>query len=97
MIKKAATAVIAATTLSSALFAYPVFSEVEETGTSDPVKIMCIGDSITDGYGVAGSYRKFLYHNLTEKGYDIDMVGSNSNSDWRPTYTDEVTGEKLFI
>ena len=49
MIKKAATAVIAATTLSSALFAYPVFSEAEETGTSDPVKIMCIGDSITDG------------------------------------------------
>ncbi len=95
MIKKAATAIIAATTLSSALFAYPVFSEAEETGTSDPVKIMCIGDSITDGYGVAGSYRKFLYHNLTEKGYDIDMVGSNSNSDWRPTYTDEVTGESF--
>ncbi len=42
---------------------------------TDTIKIMAIGDSITDGYGIAGSYRKFLYNSLTELGYDINMVG----------------------
>ena len=55
-----------------------------------PIKIMCIGDSITDGYGIQGSYRKFLYHGLTQKGYKIDMVGSKKGYS---TYTDESTGE----
>lgn len=60
----------------------------------DAVKIMCIGDSITDGYTYeyTGSYRKFIYHNLTEKGYNIDMVGSKGDG-WIPTYTDSETGE----
>ena len=35
---------------------------------------MCIGDSITDGYNVPGSYRKFLYHGLIKKGYKIKMI-----------------------
>ncbi len=52
--------------------------------------IMCIGDSITDGYGIAGSYRKFLYHYLTENGYSVDMIGSKEG--WNTTYTDESTG-----
>ena len=38
-------------------------------------KIMCIGDSITDGYGTEGSYRKFLYNLLVTDGFTIDMVG----------------------
>ena len=59
----------------------------------DKIKIMCIGDSITDGYGIAGSYRKFLYNGLTEKGYDIDMIGSKTG--WSTTYTDETTGESF--
>ena len=57
------------------------------------IKIMCIGDSITDGYGTPGSYRKFLYNGLTKKGYSIDMVGSKSG--WSTTYTDETTGESF--
>ena len=61
-------------------------------GTDRTVKIMCIGDSITDGYGVAGSYRKFIYHELTKKGYDIDMVGTKSG-DVMAEYTDEESGE----
>ena len=43
------------------------------------IKIMCIGDSITFGKGMPGSYRKFLYNNLVKKGYKIKMVGVNSN------------------
>ena len=64
------------------------------SAADDTVRIMCIGDSITDGYGVGGSYRKFLYHNLTEAGYSIDMVGAKGGG-WTPTYTDEVTGESF--
>ena len=59
----------------------------------DPIKIMCIGDSITDGYGVAGSYRKFLYHGLTQKGYKIDMVGSKGVSS--SIYVNETSGENF--
>ena len=62
-----------------------------ESGNNEPIKIMCVGDSITDGYGIPGSYRKFLYHGLTQKGYNINMVGSKSG--WDTKYTDEDTGE----
>lgn len=70
----------------------PVINQV--SAEDDAIKIMCIGDSITDGYTseYVGSYRKFIYHNLTEMGYNIDMVGSK-DSGWTPTYTDEETGE----
>ena len=57
----------------------------------NPIKIMCVGDSITDGYGVPGSYRKFLYNGLTKKGYKIDMVGSKKG--YSTTYTNEASGE----
>ena len=65
-------------------------------GTADAstVSIMCIGDSITDGYGVAGSYRKFLYHDLTEAGFSVDMLGAKGGG-WTPVYTDEITGESF--
>ena len=57
----------------------------------NPIKIMCVGDSITDGFGVAGSYRKFLYHGLTKKGYKVDMVGSKGG--YNAIYTNETSGE----
>ena len=62
-----------------------------KSNSENEIKIMCIGDSITDGYGIPGSYRKFLYHGLTKKGYKIKMVGSKSRRS--TTYTDESTGE----
>ena len=46
---------------------------------SQRIKIMCMGDSITFGYRVPGSYRKFLYHNLISKGYKIKMIGAQNN------------------
>ena len=56
------------------------------------IKIMCIGDSITFGYKVPGSYRKFLYNGLTKKGHKITMVGSKK-SPCKVSYKDEITGE----
>ncbi|NER98111.1 MAG: SGNH hydrolase [Symploca sp. SIO1B1] len=44
-----------------------------------PLKIMPLGDSITDGYFVPGGYRINLWHHLTNRNYQIDFVGSQSN------------------
>ncbi len=66
----------------------------EDKSVSKPIKIMAIGDSITDGYGVTGSYRKYLYNELTKKGYDIDMVGSKGN-DMKIDFSDAETGESF--
>lgn len=90
--KKFISAVSAAALLISSLPAMNTVSQV--SAEDDTIKIMCIGDSITDGYtnDYVGSYRKFIYHNLTEMGYNIDMVGSKDGG-WTPAYTDEETGE----
>lgn len=62
--------------------------------STQPIKILPIGDSITDGYGTDGSYRKFLYHELTDSGYSIDMVGPNWS--WGDAeYSDPVSGENF--
>ena len=66
----------------------------EDKSGSEPIKIMAIGDSITDGYGVTGSYRKYLYNELTKKGYNIDMVGSKGN-DMKIEFSDAETGESF--
>lgn len=58
------------------------------------VTVLSIGDSITDGYGTDGSYRKFMYRELSESGYSIDMTGPNWS--WGDAeYTDAETGEKF--
>ncbi|MCR5016766.1 MAG: hypothetical protein K6A75_09420 [Ruminococcus sp.] len=86
----AVAAVIAATLTP---FVMPAETSADD---NDTIKIMCIGDSITDGYvpEYSGSYRKFIYHGLTEKGYKIDMVGSKDGG-YTPTYTDAATGESF--
>jgi lysophospholipase L1-like esterase len=51
------------------------------------VSILPLGDSITRGDRTAdslnGSYRYYLYTNLTSAGYDVDFVGSTTE----PTFT----------
>jgi acyl-CoA thioesterase I len=78
--------------LSGASIVY--FSKIAvENQTSDPsnlsvtaassqkhtIKIMPLGDSITDGYFVPGGYRIDLESALENRGYAIDFVGSLSN------------------
>ncbi len=43
------------------------------------LKIMPLGDSITDGYNVPGGYRVKLYRELRDRGYAVDFVGSQRN------------------
>jgi len=40
------------------------------------IKIMPLGDSITDGITVPGAYRTRLWKNITSNGYNVDFVGS---------------------
>lgn len=50
--------------------------QAEET---DQVRLMCLGDSITDGFWMAGGYRNTLCALISENGLEsqIDMVGPN--------------------
>jgi lysophospholipase L1-like esterase len=43
------------------------------------VRVMPLGDSITDGDQVPGGYRTGLWQRLTAGGYSVDFVGSRSN------------------
>ncbi len=46
------------------------------------VKIMCIGDSLTDGDGTNSSaYRRYLYKKLVDNGYDVKFVGPKTTAD----------------
>ncbi len=43
------------------------------------VKVMPLGDSITDGYNVPGGYRTGLWSRFVAGGYRVDLVGSGFN------------------
>ena len=58
------------------IFIYIYTDYIKMSINSPNIKIMCMGDSITFGHRMPGSYRKFLYHNLISKGYKIKMVGA---------------------
>ena len=70
--------------LTSVMGGLQVSAAQQSAPVSSDVKIMALGDSITDGYWTGGGYRKYLYHELEDTGYsNIDMVGpkgSNSES-----------------
>lgn len=70
-----------------------MYCTADAAETKDTVRIMSIGDSITDGYGTEGSYRKFLCHELTEAGYTVDMVGPNAS--WGDAEYTGSDGEKF--
>jgi len=48
-------------------------------GSSSTVKVMPLGDSITDGITVVGAYRIQLWKNIINNGLMVDFVGSLSN------------------
>jgi lysophospholipase L1-like esterase len=48
------------------------------TRPTNAVRVMPLGDSITDGYNVPGGYRVGLWRSLESDGYRVDFVGSRS-------------------
>lgn len=54
-------------------------SESSTVKQQQAIKIMPLGDSITDGYNVPGGYRIDLWQALHEQGDRLDFVGSQEN------------------
>ena len=54
-------------------------ANVASAESNGGVKVMPLGDSITDGLVVPGGYRIGLWQRFTAAGYKVDFVGSLSN------------------
>jgi lysophospholipase L1-like esterase len=54
----------------------PLVSDMIKAGPLKPVKIMLLGDSITEGLSSSTAYRRYLDGMLRRKGLLIDFVGS---------------------
>ena len=48
--------------------------------TTPPIRIMPLGDSITHGTPIPGGYRNPLYHALTNLGYNVDFIGTQTTN-----------------
>ena len=78
----AATVLLGATSVLQAVQVEPV------SAASDPVKIIAMGDSITDGYiNGDNGYRKYFCYGLQQNGItNFDMVGAKNNWTNQTTY-----------
>jgi len=89
--------VLFSTLLACTLIVGSIFSASLPASAADPIKIMPVGDSCTDGMGGGnmGSYRTVLYKLLKDAGINFDFVGErqggpstlpdrdhNGNSGW---------------
>ncbi len=73
-------AFLSASVLTAAtLFTAPFSKPTQVVEAADKIKIMPIGDSITNGDGETGGYRKYLDYALKQKGVSFDMVGPNKD------------------
>lgn len=54
-------------------------SETSMVSQQPSIRVMPLGDSITDGYNVPGGYRISLWQALEERGDRIEFVGSQEN------------------
>ncbi|MFT5124737.1 MAG: acyl-CoA thioesterase-1 [Kiritimatiellia bacterium] len=65
----------------------PIVSNIMRSKPLDPVKIMLIGGSITEGVNSSGSYRRYLDGMLRRSGHLIDFIGSrkkHNNNETQP-------------
>src|ERR1044072_7331551 len=62
--------------LTAAMALYPGGAGAESNGG---VRVMPLGDSITEGTQVPGGYRIGLWQRLTGAGYRVDLVGTQFN------------------
>lgn len=71
-----ASVLCAAVLAASGVLIAPVAAQAE---SNNGVRIMPLGDSITDGFNVPGGYRIDLWRQLGAGGYTADFVGSGFN------------------
>ncbi len=69
----------------------PTLNTEPEPGTitPSPIKILPLGDSITDSIDGNPSYRRSLWHQLNSAGYAVDFVG-------RPNYRHTTVSDELL-
>ncbi|MFD7660377.1 GDSL-type esterase/lipase family protein [Actinosynnema sp. NPDC059797] len=73
-------AAVAALTAAAALVAAPAINAARaDVAPAAAVRVMPLGDSITDGFNVPGGYRVDLWQKFTAGGYAVDFVGSAAN------------------
>ena len=53
-----------------------------------PLKIVALGDSITNALAGYNSYRRDLWNKLIQAGYDVDFVGSKNNAQGNNPFPD---------
>ena len=80
--KKLQALVAAAVLLTAAVPSAGAFRQ--SASAADTIKIMPVGDSITNGDGETGGYRKYLDYALKQKNISFDMVGPNK--DWNTSF-----------
>ena len=59
---------------------YQVFDEITATVNRPTIRLMPLGDSITQGNKDRDSYRRGLWKQLTSEGYKVDFVGSQTQN-----------------
>jgi lysophospholipase L1-like esterase len=74
-----ATAVLAAAVTTAAIAAAAVGAGNANAESNGGVRVMPLGDSITEGTQVPGGYRIGLWQRLVNGGYRVDFVGSQFN------------------
>ncbi|MFG1893553.1 cellulose binding domain-containing protein [Micromonospora zamorensis] len=70
-------AVLAA--VAAMVAAVPIATTPASAESNGGVRVMPLGDSITDGFNVPGGYRIELWQRFTTGGYRVDFVGSQFN------------------
>ncbi|GLW29162.1 cellulose binding domain-containing protein [Actinoplanes regularis] len=71
--------VSAAATVATLVAATALAAGTASAESNGGVRVMPLGDSITDGFNVPGGYRIDLWQKLVAGGYTVDFVGSASN------------------
>src|SRR5256884_9843505 len=74
--RRLAGTIVAATLGAAIVLVQPGIGYAESNGG---VRVMPLGDSITDGLTVPGGYRIGLWQRFGTGGYTVDFVGSLSN------------------
>ncbi|MET8123356.1 cellulose binding domain-containing protein [Micromonospora sp. NPDC005189] len=65
--------------VAAVVAAVPIATAPASAESNGGVRVMPLGDSITDGFNVPGGYRIELWQRFTTGGYRIDFVGSQFN------------------
>ncbi|AEV84584.1 GDSL family lipase [Actinoplanes sp. SE50] len=65
--------------LSIGILGLALAAPAQAAESNGGVRVMPLGDSITDGYNVPGGYRIGLWQRLAADGHLTDLVGSGSN------------------